>query len=302
VSNWGIGVRLIDSSSLIGGDISLTGIGSANTGSYGSNWGVAMEIASTITASGTLTITGTGGGSNSTGGGNNGIYLDGATLTSSGDMTLTGTGGGKSGGNLGNKGVEVFGGSTLRSGAGAMTLIGTGGYNGSSEGISVEGTSVTNTLGSATSGAQTGNITLRADSLWTGSFNTNQLLGSGTATIEPLSASFSGTLYTSGLTLGSTLTGLTIGKLGNTADIIVTSGYGASIAGPINIYGGNIAINAGLTTTGSNTITLAGSGNVTQTGALSTDKLLLLGGAVTLDQANTIATSTTLQTLSLIHI
>jgi filamentous hemagglutinin family protein len=293
--NYGIGVRLINSSSLIGGDISLTGIGSANTGSFANNWGVSMELASTITASGTLAITGTGGGGNSTGGSNLGIYLTGSTLTSSGAMTLTGTGGGKSGDTGGNKGVYVYGGSTVVSGAGAMTLIGTGGYNGSSEGITLSGNSgQTNTLGSATANAQTGAITLRADNPWFNFANTNQVLGTGSLTIEPLGTSFTSALTypVSGLTVGSTLSGLTLGKDGNTANITVASA--TSIAGPIRIYGGNITLNAGLTATGTNTITLKGSGNVTDgaSGFVSASNLLLLGGNVTLDNSTSNAIGT----------
>ena len=289
VANWGTGVRMINNSSLIGGNISITGNGSANTVSYSSNWGVSVEQSSSITANGTLSITGTGGGSSSLGGSNYGIYLSGSTLTSSGDMTITGTGGGKSGGGTDNKGVYVYGGSTLSSGAGAMTLIGTGGFNGSSEGITLAGNSgQVNTLGSGTSGAQTGAITLRANTLWFNTANTNQVLGTGSLTIEPLGTSFNSTLVypVSGLSISSSISGLTLGKSGNTADI--TIGNATSIAGPISIYGKDITLNAALMSTATGgTITLKGTGNITQPGGwLSADSLLLLGGDVTLTNAS----------------
>lgn len=47
--------------------------------------------------------------------------------------------------------------------------------------------------------------------------------------------------------LASRVGGLTIGNTNNTADI--TIGNATSIAGPITVYGGNISVNAGLTST-----------------------------------------------------
>ncbi|MBV5331220.1 filamentous hemagglutinin, partial [bacterium] len=50
----------------------------------------------------------------------------------------------------------------------------------------------------------------------------------------------------------------------------------------MRIYGANIAINAALTATGSNTIWLYGSGTVNGSGAITADKLALMSGAVSL--------------------
>ncbi len=117
--------------------------------------------------------------------------------------------------------------------------------------------------------------------------------GSGALRIEPASTSFGSVFSTSGWTLASTLSGLTLGKSGNTADITITNA--TSIAGPIEIYGGNIAINAGLVATGAGStarITLQGTGTVTdgvsgyvQAGTSGDGSLLLLGGNVTLDNS-----------------
>lgn len=81
----------------------------------------------------------------------------------------------------------------------------------------------------------------------------------------------------------------------NTGTGAVTLGSTVTAAGPISVTGGNIAINAGLVSTGTGSnalITLQGSGNVTdgpsgyvQTGSTGNGSLLLLGGNVTLDNS-----------------
>lgn len=110
--------------------------------------------------------------------------------------------------------------------------------------------------------------------------------GTGILTIQPNGSSFSSAFSTTGWNLGNTLTGLNLGKSGNTSGITVPNAI--SIAGPINLYGGDLAINAALTATGTNTISLNSSGTVTDgaSGALSASNLLLSGGNVTLDSTS----------------
>jgi hypothetical protein len=139
------------------------------------------------------------------------------------------------------------------------------------------------TLGQA---GQSGNTTLNTNSLvLTGS---NSVLGTGALTIQSLtgSAAFDSAITTSNVSLASTLTGLTIGKSTNTADVTVANA--TSIAGPISIYGGNVAIDAALTATGTNTVTLKGTVSVTDgaSGYVVADKLALLGGNVTLNSTS----------------
>ncbi len=121
-------------------------------------------------------------------------------------------------------------------------------------------------------------ITLNADSF---SFvNSGTYLSStGTLTVQPFSTSFDSAQTWPIASFGSItgITGLTVGKVGNTADITIASA--TSIAGPIHIYGGNIAINAALTATGTNTITLAATGTATESGASITASSLLLNGS-----------------------
>ena len=278
----GMGVRIYAAgsgkiTSLTGTNIDITGTGTASSGSWIGAYGVNVQSESSattsITASGTLNITGTAGGTNTSGGTNHGVAFSGSgsassvSVTSAGDMIITGTGGGKSGAGTDNDGISLGYGSTLKSGIGNMTLVGVAGLNSSSEGITFQSTSSTNTLGHVNS--QSGNITLRADSLYFGSTNTNQVLTQGTLTVEPYSPSFSSPLSwpISNVSL-SFMTGLTLGKSGNTADITIASN--TSINGPINIYGGavtlNGAVSTGTTTTGNvliETTGLVGTGNIT---------------------------------------
>ncbi|WP_215299723.1 autotransporter-associated beta strand repeat-containing protein, partial [Polynucleobacter sp. AP-Nino-20-G2] len=117
------------------------------------------------------------------------------------------------------------------------------------------------------------------------STSTSGFNGPGTLAIESTSTSFTSAFSTSGWVFNSNLGGLTLGKDGNTKDITIAAA--TSIAGPINIYGGAIAINAALAAIGTNTITLKGSGDVTDgaNGYVSASNLLLLGGNITLDNS-----------------
>jgi hypothetical protein len=106
---------------------------------------------------------------------------------------------------------------------------------------------------------------------------------SGTLVIEPFSQSFSTDFNTTSLNYSADLSGLTIGKSGNASGI--TIGSAANIAGPVTVYGGAIAINAPVTSTG--TVKLTGS-TITDGagGVITADKLAILSGAVTLDNTS----------------
>jgi len=122
-----------------------------------------------------------------------------------------------------------------------------------------------NVFGTNNATVSMANITLRSDSIRTNgisNFTTN-----GTLTIESLSDSFVTDLSfpIANITLGSGVSGLTLGKSTNTANI--TIGSATSIAGPITVYAGNIAINAGLTTTASGGNILLKAANAISTAA-----------------------------------
>jgi autotransporter-associated beta strand protein len=118
--------------------------------------------------------------------------------------------------------------------------------------------------------------------------------GPGALRIESTGTAFTGVFSTSGWSFGATLSGLTLGKSGNTAN--VTSAVATTIAGPISLFGAAIAINAALTATNNN-INLTASGAITQTAAITANGLALIGaGTATLTNAsnsiNTIAGGT----------
>ena len=95
------------------------------------------------------------------------------------------------------------------------------------------------------------NITLKANSFLIATPPAVTFKTTGTLILAPLDSANS---FTSGQTFGSlgldaAVSGLTIGKGSNNANITIDNPI--SIAGPISIYGRNVYINAGLTTTAS---------------------------------------------------
>ncbi|TXI62761.1 MAG: hypothetical protein E6Q48_05350, partial [Limnohabitans sp.] len=124
---------------------------------------------------------------------------------------------------------------------------------------------------------------------------TSGFTGAGSVVIEPWGSSFSSALTTT-YTYASTLSGLTIGKSGNTANVNFNSA--ASIAGDVSIHGGGIAVNATLESTASgsdirlvganvtmgaavtaaNDLFITASTAVTQSASITADGLVLQGG------------------------
>ncbi|MEI7613899.1 MAG: YDG domain-containing protein, partial [Betaproteobacteria bacterium] len=248
-----------------------------NAGSASTIAGAISGATSTLTqqGSGTLTLTG----SNSYGGS---TTINSSTTLQIGDGGTSGTLG--TGGAVNDNGTLVFNRSNdlavdnAIGGTGALTKA--------------AGNTLTLTANGTYSGAttiSTGTLVLQnnAPTKSTSGFN-----GTGTLRIEPASTSFTNAFSTTGWTFASTLGGLTLGKAGNTAGITIASA--ATVAGPISIYGGAVAINAALTATGS-TITLTDSGATTETGgSVNASNLLLNGsGNYTLDTAtvSTVAAS-----------
>ena len=125
----------------------------------------------------------------------------------------------------------------------------------SNEGVaSADITSVPTIIGKLTGHVESSssNITINTDNMTGGnlSFDT-----SGQVTIQPFGSSFTG-LTTGYITWAPSITGLTLGKSGNTGNIAVASAI--SISGPIAIYS---------------------SGTVTQTAALTAPSLALYGNS-----------------------
>jgi len=273
----GFGVLLNTNAELRGGSVTLVGTGASTSGAGSASVGVAISGA--ITSTGTVTIEGYGGTGTGTGGAHHGVSVGGSGITGNGAVSISGTGG--SGGDN-NHGVQLSG-ATVLSNAGALTVTATAGGGGSSRGL-FSGSA--DTLGGA---GQSGNITVRADR-----FNTPASLSitsTGRATVEPLSGSTSfGSAFNSlRFHFAPSLTGLTLGRAGNTAGI--TLGQAHSISGPITVYGGAIAIEGALSATNGAApnptlynIDLQASGAVTQSAAITAAGLGLNGaGSFTLN-------------------
>ena len=241
------------------GTINITG-DATNTTTTGSSYGINLGSASLIqTEFGAITMTGTGGKVTSN---SRGIVVDGqalSILSSSGKITLKDL----KPANL----TGTYTGFYLKPSSTADIFIGSDG----------------STVLSGTSKNSSSDILIQSDLLTfvqntkISNFNT-----AGKITFEPVSNSFSSALTfpITNLTLANTISGLTLGKASNTANI--TFGSATTIAGPIKAYGGTIAVNGALTATNDN-ITLAASTAITQTAAITANGLALTGvGSATL--------------------
>ncbi|MDE2398878.1 MAG: filamentous hemagglutinin N-terminal domain-containing protein, partial [Burkholderiales bacterium] len=97
--------------------------------------------------------------------------------------------------------------------------------------------------------AGSGQVSLISDSYnWNG--NSPPINTTGAFTAAPNDTSFTWPVYMSWFILGgATPGGLTLGKAGSTANILFDAAQ--TVAGPISLYGGNVSVNANMTSTGS---------------------------------------------------
>ncbi|CAN7322838.1 YDG domain-containing protein [Pseudorhodoferax sp. LjRoot39] len=141
----GVGLQFGSSISTTGtGTITLQGIGGAGNGI--TNEGIYIANTTLSTAAGALTLLGTGG--NSTGDNNPGVYLDGGTQinTTAGSIFITGTGNGTGATTFENYGVRVSGGAVVSAGgSGNLTVTGNSGTGSTTgfDGVLIEGTGTT---------------------------------------------------------------------------------------------------------------------------------------------------------------
>ncbi|MBD0779933.1 gliding motility-associated C-terminal domain-containing protein [Maribacter sp. ANRC-HE7] len=160
---------------------------------------------------------------------------------------------------------------------GVLNVLGTSGnilVNLGEEGINVQNNISSATIGGKASTAvpsSSSNIQFISDDVTAaGALNFST---SGTLAIEPFGTSFSSTLNTTFLTYTGGISGLTLGKSGNTANTTISGT--TTIAGPISVYSGDITVNENLNTTG---------------GALAGDVKLNATGNITLAQNKSITT------------
>ncbi|WVN40957.1 MBG domain-containing protein [beta proteobacterium MWH-UniP1] len=198
------------------------------------------------------------------------------------------------------------GGSTGTLGKGAVTNNGTLIFN-RSDSVSIA--NVISGIGALTKEGS-GTFTLTANQTYSGATsinagvlvlsnnapasNTSGFSGAGTLRIEPTDGDFTSDFSNSGWVFGATLGGLTIGKAtsaNGTSDKKVTIASAILIAGSVTVYGGDIAVNAALTSTTGN-LNLHATGSVTQTAAITASGLGLQGsGSFTLtNSSNNVAT------------
>ncbi len=228
------------------GKIAITGVasgsGSANAQAV-SNWGQ-ITLRSASTASDAISIIG-----------------DALNVTNAGTamgmnlhaiIEATGTGGGitlngASGTATGTKISTSFYGDLLAA-SGPITVIGSN-PTGIQDNVSFSGTTVIGKKAGTNVTSSSSNVTIEGNVMATPGAVTIDCIGS--LTVRPNSSFTSAfTWPMTNVTVPGAITGLTLGKAGNTANITVATNQ--SIAGPISIYGGKININGALTATNSN--------------------------------------------------
>jgi hypothetical protein len=242
------------------GAITLTGeaagyYGIVFSASGGSN---ATLITSAKTSGTAISITGS-----TTKANLHGVVFDFATIeevlaTGGGTIAINGTGG--------SAGYGVWLQNTrILASSGAVAINGnTGGIN----------ANATNTLGRFSSGitSSSSDITLTGNVLNIMPSSSMAIATSGKLTLQPFANSFSSAITwpITNVNLSNDVSGLTIGKPTNTANI--TFGSATTIAGPITAFGGEIIIGSGanLTTTTANNINLIASNGFTTAGTTRT--------------------------------
>jgi hypothetical protein len=272
-----------------GGNISLTGSFGTTSVAGSTDYGIWLFSTDVMTSgTGTITLTGDATNTLSTESAY-GISMGNATVkTQSGAITLNGTGGKASGNSRGivadafsNKIVSVSGPITLNE-------IKPTGLTGTYTGLYMNPASSTNTFIGADGtdvASSSSSVTVTGDRAFFDVNSTfrNNINTSGAIVFESVANSFETAPSLTGLTISGNPSSVRLGKTTNTANITV--GSAVTAAGPIDVYGGTIAVNAALTATNSN-INLTASTAATQTAAITANELALNGaGDFTLQDA-----------------
>ncbi|NGZ90179.1 beta strand repeat-containing protein, partial [Psychroflexus maritimus] len=214
------------------GQVSLTADATNHPNTTNTAWGMQPGNASIITENGSITLDMTGGSASSN---SRGLGLDGNSmqlLSETGTISIRDR---QPAGLTGN-----YNGLYLRPSTANAILFGADG----SEVIS-----------------SSSDVLIQADKA-TFDITTTRFNTTGELSIEPLSASFGSAFTYQNINLESTVTGLRLGKMGNTADVTIATA--TNIAGPIAVYGGNIAVNQNLTSNAAGgDILLKGTGKIT---------------------------------------
>lgn len=242
------GVELSGASHVTSTSGQVTIRGTGGTSAEGGNFGVVFYSASTVSASGNLSIFGNGGvgGAN-----NNGVYFSGVSTGNStgAGITISGTGNGNGTGD----GVEIIGSSSLTA-SGAISITGTGANLGiQNTGVSISSSKIITT--------GTGGITLTG----TGGAGTDNNIGVQIVSNGNVTTAGVGSILISGNSLGTGKQNYGV-SIGATSMVRVS---GAASAGSITVdgIGGNgtqsndgVQINSSTLRTGNGGIAVTGTG------------------------------------------
>ncbi len=228
----------------ISGGVLRVGAGGA-TGALGAG-AITNQAALVFSRAGTLTVAATIAGTGSVEQLGSGVTVLSGDVSHTGGTTVTagtlrvGASGttGTLAGNVVTQGVLAFDRSDVFTFAGAISGAG---------GVTQAGSSNLILSGAATftgvTAVSAGGVVFRRDV----PPSTSGFTGVGPVTIEPATASFT-SAFTPAYSFASTLTGLTLGKSGNASGVTIGSAIG--IAGPIQVFGGDVTISANVSSTG----------------------------------------------------
>ena len=242
------GVFMAGSLNAGGGNIALTGQGFAGTNN---TYGVTLRTGSSVATTGAGNITMTGITGNGVGASNSGVYIVTSIVTAdAGTIFLNGA---NLNATANGYGVVTVGNTAILANTGAINI------DGGVRGVQFANGTLGRKAGTAVTSSSS-NITIRGDTLAVTGATTIDTAGA--LVIRPLNTSFSAAQNYANLTVTGSLSGLTLGKAGNLADMTTNT---RNIAGPITVYGGNVNINQGLSTTSPGaSITVIAAGDIVQ--------------------------------------
>src|SRR6476661_6373860 len=316
-NNTGISVSgVVDSTGT--GNLTLTGFGSNGTDG---NQGISVGSGAVRASSGNVSLTGTGGGTGTT---NEGIYIDvGATVQTAGlgKVTLKGTGSAGAGSNSGiwlNSGtVQSENGDIALTGTAVGTAFSSYGINLNTSippvtvqatgtgNISLTGSANNNSIpinisGGVIDAALGGNVTLTGDEIQL--LGTTQVNGTGTITLQPLTASLGiligGTQNTPDVpplnliqTELDTLKGFSQMVIGDGTGAIAIDPAGVTFNFPVTMQAGTIAVNGNITGANNASITFNAPTNL-NANILTKEQKIDFGGKVSLGTGSNVTLDT----------
>ncbi|MCW1953328.1 MAG: hypothetical protein KIH80_004075, partial [Flavobacteriia bacterium] len=246
-----------------GGDIIINGKGYTSVvNDYNIGVDFVINTAVKTNHSGEITVNGIGGPHTASGNHGAGInfYYQPIIHTESGNLTLKGIAGGGSATTARlDAGINFDGGGTfdakIYSTSGNISLKGTKSSLSNSYGIMNGIDNIPTYIGTDGTTKTSGNIIIQTDNFdFQESYHTIET--TGTLSLKSISDSFTSAFDSEDIYISSTLSGLTIGTITNTANITISDDI--EVAGPISILGGYLNIQGNIESTSSGDISLKG--------------------------------------------